>query len=87
MELSGLIIKKGEYSVMNDFMVAENKIRDDIMSLPPNRRGQLLQWLIEMDKNEWDHELEEDFSGNGPGIALLDRVRKDFQDGTCKRWK
>ena len=72
---------------MNDSMVAENKIRDDIMSLPPNKRGQLIQWLIEMDKNDWDHELEEDFSGKGPGIDLLDRVKKDFRVGTCKRWK
>ena len=43
MELFGLIIRTGEYSVMKDPMAAENKIRNDIMSLPPNRRGQLLQ--------------------------------------------
>ena len=73
--------------MMNDSMVTESQIRKGIMSLPPNRRGQLLQWLIEMDKRYWDHELEEDFSGKGPGVALLDQVKEDFRGGKCNRWK
>jgi hypothetical protein len=71
----------------NDSMVTENQIRNDIMSLPPNRRGQLLHWLIEMDQRDWDNELEGDFSGKGPGVALLDQVKEDFRDGRCNRWK
>ena len=71
----------------NESIVMENRIRNDIMALPPNRRGQLLQWLIEMDKRDWDHELEVDFSGKGSGVALLDQVKEDFRGGTCNRWK
>ena len=73
--------------MMNDSMVTESQIRKEIISLPPNRRGQLLQWLIEMDKRDWDHELEEDFSGKGPGVPLLDQVKEDFRGGRCNRWK
>jgi hypothetical protein len=49
--------------------------------------GPLLQWFIEMDKRDWDHELEGDFSGEGPGVALLDQVKEDFRGGKCNRWK
>ncbi len=72
---------------MNDSQIKVDRIREDIMSLPPSRRGHLLQWLIEMDKREWDHELEEDFSDNGPGMPLLEQVKKDFRAGRCAQWK
>ncbi len=72
---------------MNDSMATESQIRKGIMSLPSNRRGQLLHWLIEMDKRDWDHELEEDFSGKGQGAKMLDQVKDDFRGGRCNRWK
>ena len=71
----------------NNSMAKESQIRKEIMSLPANRRGQLLHWLIEMDKRDWDRELEEDFSGKGPGVPLLDLVKEDFRAGRCNRWK
>ena len=73
--------------MINDSMATESQIRKEIMSLPINRRSQLLQWLIKMDKRDWDHELEEDFSGKGPGVPLLDQVKEDFRGGRCNRWK
>jgi len=72
---------------MNDSIIGENQIREEIMSLPPSRRGELLRWLIEMDKRDWDRELEQDFSGDGPGVPLLDKVKADFRAGRCNRWK
>ena len=30
-----------------------------------------------MDKRDWDHELEGDFPGKGPGMALLDQVKEE----------
>jgi hypothetical protein len=72
---------------MTDFMATETQIRKEIMSLPPDRRGQLLQWLIDMDKRDWDRELEEDFSAEGQGVPLLDQVKEDFRAGRCTRWK
>ncbi|MCP4578403.1 MAG: hypothetical protein GY846_19190 [Deltaproteobacteria bacterium] len=69
----------------NESTVIENRIRNDIMALPANRRGQLLLWLIEMDKRDWDNELEIDFSGKGSGVAFLDQVKEDFRSGRCNR--
>jgi len=72
---------------MNNSMSTESQIRKEIMSLPPDKRGQLLQWLIDMDKRDWDRELEEDFSGEGQGAHLLHQVKEDFRSGRCMRWK
>ncbi len=33
--------------MINDSMSTEIEIRKEIMSLPPNRRGELLNWLIQ----------------------------------------
>jgi len=73
--------------MINDSMSTEIEIRKEIMSLPPNRRGQLLNWLIEMDRRDWDHELEADFLENGQGMPLLQQVKDDFRSGRCNRWK
>jgi len=72
---------------MNASIATETQIRKDIMSLPPDKRGQLLQWLIDMDKRDWDRELEGDFSGQGQGVRLLHQVKEDFRSGRCERWK
>jgi hypothetical protein len=73
--------------MVNDSIATETQIRKQIMSLRPETRGQLLHWLIEMDKREWDQQLEEDFSGDGQGTALLNQVKEDFRAGRCGRWK
>ncbi len=72
---------------MTDSIGTETQIKKEIMSLPPGKRGQLLQWLIDMDRRDWDRELEEDFSGEGQGVALLRQVKEDFRAGRCNRWK
>jgi hypothetical protein len=72
---------------MNDSIAADTRIRKEIMSLPPRKRGELLQWLVDMDKRDWDRELEEDFSGEGAGVPLLHQVKEDFRAGRCTRWK
>jgi hypothetical protein len=72
---------------MNDSMATETQIRKEIMSLPPKRRAELLHWLIEIDRRDWDHELEQDFSGKGQGMPLLNQVKEDFRAGRCTRWK
>jgi hypothetical protein len=72
---------------MNDSMATESQIRKEIMLLPPDKRGQLLQWLIDMDKRDWDRELEEDFSGEGQGARLLHQVKEHFRAGRCMRWE
>ncbi|MCF8037798.1 MAG: hypothetical protein K9K79_00635 [Desulfohalobiaceae bacterium] len=72
---------------MNDSIATETQIKKEIMSLPLDKRGQLLQWLIDMDKRDWDLQLEEDFSGEGEGVSLLHQVKEDFRSGRCERWE
>lgn len=72
---------------MNDSIATETQIKKEIMSLPLDKRGQLLQWLIDMDKRDWDRQLEEDFSGEGEGVSLLHQVKEDFRSGRCERWE
>jgi len=72
---------------MNDFITRETQIKKEIMSLPSDKRGQLLQWLIDMDKRDWDRQLEDDFSGDGAGVSLLHQVKEEFRSGKCDRWK
>jgi len=74
-------------AMINDSKNTEARIREDIMALAPSRRSQMLRWLVEMDRRDWDHQLEEDFSDNGPGAALLRQVQADFRAGHCKKWK
>lgn len=62
------------------------QIQEAILSLPGNERASLLQWLVEMDRLVWDREIEEDFSEGGAGVALIERVKKDFIAGRCSRW-
>ena len=73
--------------MISDPSSTEARIEEEIMALPPSRRSQLLRWLIEIDHRDWDRELAEDFSDNGPGAVLLSEVQQDFRAGRCKPWK
>ena len=73
--------------MINDSTSVEARLQEEIMALAPSRRSRLLRWLIEMDNQDWDRQLEEDFSTNGPGAALLKEVQTDFHAGRCKPWK
>jgi hypothetical protein len=64
--------------MMENSTVSETRIREEIMSLEPNKRSTLLQWLIQVARQDWDRELMEDFSTEGPGAELLNQVREDF---------
>jgi hypothetical protein len=64
--------------MMENSTVSETRIREEIMSLEPNKRSTLLQWLIQVARQDWDRELMEDFSTEGPGVELLNQVREDF---------
>ena len=69
----------------NESNDAEARIREEIMALPPRRRSQLLRWFIEMDRSDWDRQIEADFSDDGPGGTLLREVQTDFR--ATEDWK
>jgi hypothetical protein len=72
---------------MNKTPATRAQIQEAILSLPGNERASLLNWLLEMDKLMWDSEIERDFSEGGAGVLLLDRIRKDFRAGHCRKWE
>ena len=62
------------------------QIQQAILSLSDAERISIINWLIQIDRKLWDHEIETDFSDNGPGFKLLERVQKDFKSGRCTSW-
>jgi hypothetical protein len=62
------------------------QIQQAILTLSDIEKTSLLHWFIQTDQQLWDQQLETDFSENGPGAALLERIKTDFQAGRCTRW-
>jgi len=57
------------------------EIQSAIEGLPADQQRTLLDWLAERDQQHWDAQIEEDFSENGGGMQLLDRVKRQVQQG------
>ncbi len=62
------------------------QIQQAILTLSDIEKTSLPHWFIQTDQQLWDQQHETDFSENGPGAALLERIKKDFQAGRCTRW-
>ena len=69
---------------MDKMQAPGEEIQEAILCLSGNERASLLDWLLEMDKANWDREISRDFSQGGTGALLLDRIRKDFRAGRCR---
>ena len=61
-------------------MTVEN-IKEAIVQLSESDRKQLADWLEELDEEEWDRQMEEDFSPGGRGAHLLEKVDREIQAG------
>jgi hypothetical protein len=72
---------------MDKTAVTTEQIQAAILSLPGEERSSLLKWLLEVDKLMWDHEIERDFSPDGPGALLLEQIQKDYRTGRCRKWE
>ena len=59
-------------------------IKEAIAGLPAEQKTSLAAWLIRQDLNEWDREMEADFSPGGRGMALLEEAEADLQAGRAK---
>jgi hypothetical protein len=44
----------------------------------------LAAWLLQQDVEEWDRQIQEDFSPGGCGMALLERAQADVREGRVK---
>ena len=59
-------------------------IKEAIAELPADEKTSLMAWLLQQDMEEWDKQIEEDFSPGGRGMALLEEAEADIQAGRVK---
>jgi hypothetical protein len=52
-------------------------LKEAILALPRDERLALEEWLAD----EWDAEIEQDFSPGGRGAAVVDRVDAEIASG------
>jgi len=56
-------------------------IKAAIAELPETERASLAAWLIRKDAEDWDKQIEADFSEGGAGTPLLERWDAEIKAG------
>ncbi len=59
-------------------------IKSAIEDLPEEEKGALIDWLLSLDREEWDKQIAEDFSPGGRGASLLEEVDAAIDRGDFK---
>jgi hypothetical protein len=59
-------------------------IKAAISELPDDQRHSLATWLNELDYDEWDQEMVQDFSPGGRGYHLVERAKRDIADAQAR---
>jgi hypothetical protein len=55
-------------------------IKEAITELPPAEKTRLATWLLQQDLEEWDRQIQEDFSPGGRGMALLEEAEAEVRE-------
>ncbi len=61
-------------------------IKEAITELPPGEKTRLAAWLLQQEREEWDRQIEKDFSPGGHGMALLEEAELTSEKGGPSRW-
>jgi hypothetical protein len=56
-------------------------LKEQIEHLPEQQQHDLLRWLDERDRTQWDAEMERDFAPDGAAAFLLEEAMADFEAG------
>jgi len=56
-------------------------IKEAITGLPRDEKTRLAAWLLQQDMEEWDRQIQEDFSPGGRGMELLEEAQADVREG------
>jgi hypothetical protein len=59
------------------------QIEAAILTLPSNDFQQLREWLLDLDYQQWDQQLEQDIA-DGKLEALAEEALADFKAGHCR---
>ncbi len=60
-------------------------IKQAIAGLPEKEKIALAAWLNLQTMDEWDLEMERDFSPSGPGSEVVEKVRSQVRAGKFRR--
>ena len=53
-------------------------IKEAVVHLSVPERQQLAEWFGELREDEWDRQMEKDFSPGGRGAHLVERIDRDI---------
>lgn len=56
-------------------------LKQAIAELPAEEKAGLATWLNEQDMDEWDREMQKDFSPGGRGMRVVKKVKADIRAG------
>lgn len=56
-------------------------IKEAIGHLSEPERKQLAAWFEEMEEEDWDRQMEQDFSPGGRGAHILEKVDREIEAG------
>jgi hypothetical protein len=56
-------------------------IKEAIVELPATEKTSLASWLYAQDSEEWNKQMEADFSAGGRGMDLLEQWDAEIQSG------
>jgi hypothetical protein len=59
-------------------------IKSAIEELPEEEKGALIDWLLSLDREQWDKQIADDFSPGGRGARLLGEVDAAIDRGDFK---
>jgi hypothetical protein len=59
-------------------------VKEAIAQLPQDERHSLAVWLNELDYDEWDKKMAEDFSRDGRGMAWAEDVKLQIVEGEAR---
>ncbi len=56
-------------------------IKAAIQGLPEAEQLQLVDWFVELKECDWDAQMERDFSLNGRGHHLVEKINQEINEG------
>ena len=59
-------------------------IKEAIADLPAEEKVSLAAWLNLQTMDDWDKQMEQDFSPGGRGMAFVEQVQREIAEGKAR---
>ena len=60
-------------------------LKQAIAELPAEEKAALATWLNEQETDEWDRQMQSDFSPGGRGMRVVEKVTADIRAGRFRQ--